>query len=128
MRKPFFVIGMLIVAVILFTTYQGFVQNRATKPQSGPDIRNTSPNFQDFTDKLAQAALNNDWNLCQYYTNQLQMAWDRAKPSSPHRLDSVLEVDQILDELHALVLKQDQTATINSATYLTRFFSQLVID
>jgi len=125
MGKPLFLIGMLITAVIIFSTYQGFVQNRAAVPQPGPDIRNTAPDFQDLTDRIAQAALNNDWGLCRYYTDQLQMAWDRAKPGSPHRLDSILEVDRILAELNAVVLKQDQAATIATTAHLTRVFAQL---
>ncbi|HKM18423.1 MAG: hypothetical protein GX228_09075 [Firmicutes bacterium] len=128
MGKPLFLICMLIVAVIIFNTYQGFVQNRGGEPQLGPDIRNAGPNFQGLTDKVAQAVLNNDWGLCRYYSDQLQMAWDRTKPSSPHRLDSILEVDQVLAKLHALVLKQDQAAALNAAAHLTRLFSELAYD
>ena len=129
MGKPLSLIGILIIAVIIFSTYRGNVQDRSMpQTQTGPDIRSTSLDFQSLTDKVAQAALNNDWGVCRYFTDRLQMAWDSAKPSSSHRLDSILEVDRALAELHALVLRQDQAAVINSAAHLTRLFAGLAAE
>jgi len=73
----------------------------------------------------AQAAVDGEWTLCRYYIDQLQTEWDQIKPDSAHRLDTIIQVDQVLAQLHALALDQDQVGIIQATTQLTQAFSHL---
>jgi hypothetical protein len=125
MSRPIVIVTVLLVAAVFFGTYQAFVQNSPPVPEPGPEIRSSTVNLQDLTDKAAQAALDEEWLLCQYYTQQLLAEWDRLKPNSPNRLSAVMEIDQILFELDDLVLNQNQTGVISATTRLTHAFAYL---
>ena len=125
MGRPFALISVLLIAVILFSTYQASVQNPPAAPEQGPEIRSNTSTFQDLTDKAAQAAVDGEWTLCRYYIDQLQTEWDQIKPDSAHRLDTIIPVDQVLAQLHALALDQDQVGIIQATTQLTQAFSHL---
>ncbi|NMB38210.1 MAG: hypothetical protein GX994_01380 [Firmicutes bacterium] len=114
----------ILIGLAFFSTFQAYVEFPEKDSEIvEPQTRSINPNFQNLIDKIAQAAINDDWNLCNYYLDQLQTLWDDFKPKSADALSLTAEINRTLSELNFLVIEQNKSKVIESASKLIKMFS-----
>lgn len=116
----------VLIIVITFSSYQASVEQPAEIPEFDPQTYQLNNNLQNLTDKVAQAAIDEDWLLCEHCIGRLQTVWDDDfKPQSDNRLELTLQIDRAVSELSLLVLARNKNEIIASTSHLTQLFSTI---
>jgi|LSQX01.2.fsa_nt_gb hypothetical protein len=114
----------ILLGLAFFSTFQAYVEFPQKKSDIvEPHTHSVNPNFQNLIDKMAQAAINDDWSLCNYYLDQLNTLWDDFKPKSTDTLNLTAEINRTLSELSFVVVEQNKSKLIESASKLIQLFS-----